>query len=407
MESLRFCTFTGADENTDVDRMITMSAENPQIEWGILFSGQHQAEDKGAGRYPRTDWIDRFLDKADAAAEQGIRVNRAIHFCGPDAVDVIKGNVQLKKLASRFDRMQLNVRAKGDRFHKDIEPFTFERAVHNFAISDRTKVILPRNAHNEALFQAARYATDIEFLYDSSGGRGLEVRDWPRLDGQENHGTRLGHAGGLGPDNIAAELPRLSAAAGERAYWIDMESKLRVNDRFSLDVCERVIKQVSEFMIQRGLDRYQALGEEACSVTNTEDLSGFWLDWYAGVACGLQIVVPPLDAYSPTYLFARHGTFHSFQPTEIPNDLNRLIEHCEVGVIMRDGEWVGITPDGQEIKGASRTDTAIKAVVLDCFGYSVPKNPVKSKQLQRVWLGEKFASAYQLGLKAPIKSSAC
>ena len=59
-------------------------------------------------------------------------------------------------------------------------------------------------------------------LVDASGGRGKSPEEWRRLDTDK----QVGFAGGLGPDNIVAELRRIRAVAtGD--WWIDMEGKLR------------------------------------------------------------------------------------------------------------------------------------------------------------------------------------
>jgi hypothetical protein len=61
--------------------------------------------------------------------------------------------------------------------------------------------------------------------------------------------VRCGYAGGLGPANVADELPRIAAAAGARDFWIDMASSLREpgSGAFSLDACERVLAAVQTY----------------------------------------------------------------------------------------------------------------------------------------------------------------
>ena len=83
MEPLRYCTLTGADESTDIDRMVRISEENPIVEWGILFDrAMHTAD--GSGRYPRAEWIRHFVEKAGANS-----MNLALHLCGREAIDFI------------------------------------------------------------------------------------------------------------------------------------------------------------------------------------------------------------------------------------------------------------------------------------------------------------------------------
>lgn len=51
-----FITFTGADDQTDVDGMVALSRDYP-IEWGILFSPTRH----GTPRYPTLDWVERLV----------------------------------------------------------------------------------------------------------------------------------------------------------------------------------------------------------------------------------------------------------------------------------------------------------------------------------------------------------
>lgn len=73
-------------------------------------------------------------------------------------------------------------------------------------------------------------------------------------------GRALGYAGGPGPQNLADEIPRLLAAAGMRAFWIDMEFSLHdEHDRFDTHRCR------SALMAMQGLRTAAALpGQEAC-----------------------------------------------------------------------------------------------------------------------------------------------
>jgi phosphoribosylanthranilate isomerase len=62
-------------------------------------------------------------------------------------------------------------------------------------------------------------------LVDASGGRGISPVEWVRPPTDK----RVGFAGGLGPDNLEQELPRILDVS-RFGDWIDMETGLRDDD---------------------------------------------------------------------------------------------------------------------------------------------------------------------------------
>jgi hypothetical protein len=85
-------------------------------------------------------------------------------------------------------------------------------------------------------------------------GAGILPREWPKpiyLDvhpGDDGCGVQQhryhGYAGGLGPDNLAEQIPLiLAAAAGnehtaEGRIWIDMETRVRSSDDRTFDLAK-------------------------------------------------------------------------------------------------------------------------------------------------------------------------
>jgi phosphoribosylanthranilate isomerase len=89
-------------------------------------------------------------------------------------------------------------------------------------------------------------AVPISMLQDQSGGKGLKSSAWvePSVLSRKA-GSPIGYAGGLGPDNIAVELPKIIAAAKGQRFWIDCESSLRdENDWFDTSKAEAMIRGV-------------------------------------------------------------------------------------------------------------------------------------------------------------------
>ena len=73
-------------------------------------------------------------------------------------------------------------------------------------------------------------------LFDTSSGAGRSPAEWPAAV----EGRFCGYAGGLGPENLKAELEYLDYFLPEDAVvWVDMESNIRDNKQgrstFSID----------------------------------------------------------------------------------------------------------------------------------------------------------------------------
>jgi len=81
-------------------------------------------------------------------------------------------------------------------------------------------------------------------LVDNSGGRGITPETWSRPDTVKP----VGFAGGLGPDNLATELPRIGDLLQGDHWWIDMESKLRDDSGwFSTDRAIIAVQQIMAY----------------------------------------------------------------------------------------------------------------------------------------------------------------
>lgn len=202
-----FITFTGADDETSVAAMRDLSAVYP-IEWAILFSPQRQG---AGGRYPSLAAVERFTSSS------GLRL--AAHLCGGYSVRIM-------------DRMDPGVPA-------DLSAFERIQVNHSTPVADRL-VEFSEKSGKRCIGQArdVRFPDDdrIDWLFDASGGRGMSPLFWP-----EHPGRFAGYAGGLGPDNVSRDL---EAIASEGSYWIDMESRVRTEDRFDLALVEKVCRTV-------------------------------------------------------------------------------------------------------------------------------------------------------------------
>lgn len=208
-------TLTGADDSVKPEQLVDITKEFPFVEWGILFSPQRQ----GTHRYPSKSWVREFISKG---------LPCAAHLCGLAVDEFVNAP---RDEYSAFGRVQLN--------------FSLSHKVYllpwlsGVVGREKRPIIFQANKTNRALltFDFIR-----EVLFDGSGGRGRLPSEWPVSDP-----TRVcGYAGGLGPDNLAEQLPRIASAAGDEEVWIDMEGKLRSDqDRFDLDKATSCLRTVA------------------------------------------------------------------------------------------------------------------------------------------------------------------
>ncbi|MHB8409970.1 MAG: hypothetical protein ACYDHY_18115 [Acidiferrobacterales bacterium] len=230
--TLLLCTMTGVDEATDLNRLAALSVCFPFAEWGFLFSPSRQGT---GGRYPSVD----FINRAMVTVPRSTKV--ALHLCGRAVDDFIAGKGDARFLAeavgNRRGRLQVNVNLAKQ---PDITPRILDAAIDRFPGT----VILQHNDANEpAAVHLA--ASNRAFLFDRSGGRGVTPAQWP----QAIPGVRCGFAGGLGPESLGTELPRIDQASAGDSFWVDMESRLRDgNDRFDLERATRALEAVEKFL---------------------------------------------------------------------------------------------------------------------------------------------------------------
>lgn len=212
-----FVTFTGVDDSTDIDGMFRLSEQYP-IEWGVLFSPKRQ----GQGRYPSPSFIHRLVD---SRMRNGHKLNLSAHLCGNDARMVVATGTSPHDLLLRgnFQRAQINTAE----LNVDLE---------RIAAWGRALDLIPILQCRGAFPSHA----GVQFLFDTSGGRGLLPDAWPAA---HRSGEFVGYAGGLNPDNVAAAVRAIGMAATQA--WVDLETGARdEQDRFSLQKCQAVCEAV-------------------------------------------------------------------------------------------------------------------------------------------------------------------
>jgi hypothetical protein len=219
---LHTVTITGADNTTDINELVALSAEFPFVEWGILVSGSRDA----GVRFPSRGWIDRF---STAARQHDLKV--AMHVCGSWVSDLLKWELHSAELPSVVEcaqRIQINSWGRPLRSSSEFHWSAGSACPRSF--------IFQWSPVGEWFAKSARKKDfAVAGLFDRLGGQGKSPDSWPS---PHTTGFPMGFAGGLGPDNVHGELQKIRAASGaiETATWIDMVGQVRTEDGGELDM---------------------------------------------------------------------------------------------------------------------------------------------------------------------------
>jgi len=228
-------TITGADDNVNQLRLKQLSEKFPFVEWGILFSSSKIAKQ----RYPSIDWIAALFEQ---------NVPLSAHYCGWWSKQVIEeGNVSLiQNLINPFKRVQLNYNFATAKGLIDFRPI-----ITTAANNPDLAVIFQYNKSNKPILDYLAITDipdNINFLYDSSGGRGTEIQTigYPIHTGSKTFYT--GYSGGIRLENIVKVCDMIEQCPNENECWIDLESGVRRNDEFDIYMVEAILNIVSKYI---------------------------------------------------------------------------------------------------------------------------------------------------------------
>ena len=243
-------TITGADDSISPAELLPLSRDFPWTEWGILVSAKHSAG--GGKRFPSYEWISALM-----AQPARPRLNLSLHVCGRWVRELLVGKNSIPEwMLAPFHRAQLN-------FHAEVsecDPPKFLEALRS--LGKRQIIFQLDGVIGEQFLEAADLEdveescgdTDLDCvpLFDVSGGAGVLPAKWPApwFPGGDNPLTAHGYAGGLSPDNLAEQLPRIAAAAGDCRIWIDVETKVRSghDTLFDLTKVRRFLEAAAPFV---------------------------------------------------------------------------------------------------------------------------------------------------------------
>lgn len=225
-------TITGADNPVHVKNLVDLTLKYPFVEWGILFSNN-----SGRERYPDAQW--------KQTAESCLN-NLSAHLCGWWAKEVLQNqnfNI-ITELSPSYKRVQLNYnfgKSKG----WDLDAVFIYAEAH-----PERSIILQYNKSNAPVLDSYRndifnrMPKNIHFLYDSSGGRGTEIKT---IDNPIDL-SYTGYAGGLNTENIADICKKISIHNSNVDCWIDLESGVRSNNQFDLNKVITVLEKTKPFI---------------------------------------------------------------------------------------------------------------------------------------------------------------
>ena len=237
---LKTVTFTGADDHTHIPALRELSQKYPFVEWGILVSAKHTGV---SPRYPSPAWITDLQRDQELCASMKL----SLHVCGRWVRQLLMGKpeeFEATRYLDMFSRVQLNFHGEANEFLPD----SFARTVSAWG-----KDIIMQldgemgNEYLESLYEDER---DAYGLFDVSGGAGITPDEWPSPiymrdpDSYAYHG----YAGGLGPHNLAEEIPKILAASKGAPIWIDMETHVRTKERFDLRLVQQCCEIAQEFI---------------------------------------------------------------------------------------------------------------------------------------------------------------
>lgn len=218
-------TFTGIDLWTDQQRLASISRQYPYAEFGLLMSKDWQ---ENGPRFPNPDIVWKL---ANIWSSQPFHLS--LHLCGEFAISAAKGDYSCldtmiaPNLFSIFERVQLNL---------DSKPL-FD-ILHHASLPGKEVIVQMRTAVLCRQFLEGGSPDGMSYLIDYSGGRGLDTP----LEVVNVPGVHVGYAGGIGSGNVGQKLRGLLTYPSDGEFWIDMETRVRTDEKFDLDKVEQVLK---------------------------------------------------------------------------------------------------------------------------------------------------------------------
>lgn len=228
-------TFTGVDEQTNVDKLVELANKYDFIEFGVLLS-ETITNKEANNRFPSLEFIDKLI-------EAGLPLS--CHICGRLAREFIKTgdfteiqNFLTPQRINHFKRIQLNINGC-----REYAIFELPQGI-NFILQ------VCDNKSYRYYWEMNRLeanADRIGALMDKSGGKGALDAFNSVADTDEY----FGYAGGISKDNVAYNLGYIDGRnENHRDYWINMETCIRDKANWFdvskveeiCEICDKIIR---------------------------------------------------------------------------------------------------------------------------------------------------------------------
>lgn len=221
---IKIVTITGADNSVTPQDIANLAMDFPFSEWAILVSRSQQ----GGRRFPSIDWIKELIE-----IKKILPFNLSLHLCGAYVRELLIGDIsfiqnELFSIWPYFERVQINT-------HGQEHKISIGRLIEALSIWPDKEFIFQYDEvpyHITALNEAKANNLKVSALFDLSHGAGVLPSEWPDL----LPGLKCGYAGGISPENIAAQCEKVNLKVGSVDTWIDMETHVRSNNDSLFDL---------------------------------------------------------------------------------------------------------------------------------------------------------------------------
>lgn len=206
----KFITFTGLVGSSDpYHQHLIATRFRERVEWGLLV------ENTQPGKETNPKFIS--LDDVENVAVR-LKGCLSLHIVFNDGNALLRPEIKL--IVHHFERIQINVcheYAAGILEQLRLLGFT------GVVICPYSSMSIPENR-------------DFLWIFDSSGGQGIQPNKWPFFVDERI----CGFAGGINIHNISNVIDEIRTPR----YWIDIESGVRASGKFSLKKCEDILRKV-------------------------------------------------------------------------------------------------------------------------------------------------------------------